>query len=136
MIWSRRKWRGEPVEGTAQLHQACAFFLEHLPDGPILELRVLGSLGVGDALIFQPRVQLGETLHPRLRSEELVAQIANLVLDLTLLPSRGWRAGHRLDQVMRAHLQEAPIISTRLTDEDRFDRRLHVVVDAAPADPP
>src|SRR5207248_1902612 len=36
----------EPVEGTAQLHQACAFFLEHLPDGPILELRVLGSLGV------------------------------------------------------------------------------------------
>jgi hypothetical protein len=113
----------EPVEGTAQLHQACAFFLEHLPDGPILELRVLGSLGVGDALIFQPRVQLGETLHPRLRSEELVAQIANLVLDLTLLPSRGWRAGHRLDQVMRAHLQEAPIISTRLADEDRFDRR-------------
>jgi hypothetical protein len=51
---------------------------------------MLGSLGVGDALIFQPRVQLGETLHPRLRSEELVAQIANL-LDLTLLPSRGWR---------------------------------------------
>jgi hypothetical protein len=28
-----------------------SFFLEHVPDGPILELRVLGSLGVGDALI-------------------------------------------------------------------------------------
>ena len=36
--------------------------------GPILELRMPGSLGVGDALIFQPRIQLGEALHPRLRA--------------------------------------------------------------------
>src|ERR1700682_2764892 len=44
----------EPIEGAAQLHQAGAFFLEHVPDGPILELRMLCSFGVGDALIFQP----------------------------------------------------------------------------------
>src|SRR5258706_16124740 len=94
---------------------------------------MLGSPGVGYALIFQPRIQLGETLPPRLGPEHLVAQIADLVLDLPLLPSGGGRAGHRLDQVMRAHLQKAAIISTRLADEDRFDRRLHVVVDAAPA---
>src|SRR5260221_12654449 len=93
------------------------------------------ALCISDALIFQPRVQLGEALHPRLGTEHLVAQIADLVLDLTLLPSRSGRAGHGLDQVMRAHLQKAAIISTRLADEDRFDRRLHVVVDAAPADP-
>ena len=125
----------EPVERTAQLHQAGAFFLEHVPDRPILELRMFGALGVGDALIFQPRIQLGEALHPRLGPEHLVAQIADLVLDLTLLPSRGRRAGHRLDQMMRAHLQKAAIILARLADEDRFHRRLHVVVDAAPADP-
>ena len=58
-----------------------------VPDGPILELRML----VGDALIFQPGIQLGEALYPRLGSEHLVAQIANLVLDLTFLPPRGSR---------------------------------------------
>ena len=125
----------EAVEGPAQLHQARAFFLEHLPDRPVLELRMLGPLGVGDALIFQPRIQFGEALHPRLGAEQLVAQIADLVLDLTLLPSRGGRAGHRFDQMVRAHLQKAAIILARLADEDRFHRRLHVVVDAAPADP-
>jgi hypothetical protein len=112
-----------------------SFFLEHVPDGPILELRVLGSLGVGDALIFQPRIQFGEALYPWLGPEHLVAQIADLVLDLPFLPSRGRRAGHRLDQMMRAHLQKATIVSTRLADKDRLDRRLHVVVDAAPAHP-
>jgi hypothetical protein len=79
--------------------------LEYLPDRPFLELRVFGSLGVGDALIFPPGVQLGETLHPRLGTEQLVAQVADLVLDLTLLPSRGRGASHRLNQVVRAHLQ-------------------------------
>src|ERR1700692_3890445 len=56
----------------------------------------------GDALIFQPRIQFGEALYPRLGPEHLVAQIADLVLDLTLLPSRGGRAGHRLRQVVGA----------------------------------
>ena len=83
----------------------------------------------------QPRIQFGEALHPRLGPEHLVAQIADLVLDLTLLPSRGRRAGHWLDRMLRAHLQKAEIVSACLADEDRFHRRLHVVVDAAPADP-
>jgi hypothetical protein len=54
----------EPVEGAAQLHQAHAFFLEHLPDCPVLDLRVRGPLCVGDALIFQPPIQFGGALHP------------------------------------------------------------------------
>jgi hypothetical protein len=36
--------------------------------------------------------------------------------------------------MMRAHLQKAAIITARLANEDRLDRRLHVVVDTAPAD--
>src|SRR5215207_3433038 len=125
----------KPVEGPSQLHQARAFFLEHVPDRSFLELRMLGALGVGDALIFQPCIQFGEALYPRLGPEHLIAQIADLVLDLTLLPSRGGGAGHRFDQMVRAHLQKAEIIPACLADEDRFDHRLHVVVDAAPADP-
>ena len=83
----------EPVERAAQLYQARTFVLEHLPDGPVLELRVVSSLGVRDALILQPRIQLGEAFDPRLGPEHLVAQIADLVLDLSLLPSGGGSAG-------------------------------------------
>ena len=90
----------EPVEGAAQLHQARAFFLEYVPDRSILELWMLDALCISDALIFQPRIQLGETLDPRLGPEHLVTQIADLVLDLTLLPTRSGSAGHRFDQMM------------------------------------
>ena len=38
------------IEGATQFHQARPFGLEYLPDGPVLELRMLGSLGVADAL--------------------------------------------------------------------------------------
>ena len=43
------------------------------------------------------------------------------------------RAGDRIDEVVAAHLQEAAIVEASLADEDRLHRRLHVVVDAAPA---
>ena len=88
-------------------------------------------LGVGDALIQQPGVQLVIALHPQPRREEALAHQADLVLDLALLPARCRRAGDRLDQIMRAHLQEAAIILPLLAHEDRLHRRLHVVVDAA-----
>lgn len=65
--------------------------------------------------------------------EEAFAHEADLVLDLPLLPARGWRAGDGIDQVVAAHLQEAPVIGALLADEDRLHRRLHVVVDAARA---
>jgi hypothetical protein len=52
----------EPAERAAKLHQARPFLLEHVPDRSILELGMLDSFGVGDALIFQPCIQLG---HPR-----------------------------------------------------------------------
>src|SRR6202795_2090574 len=47
----------EPVEGTATLHQTRALLLEYVPDRSILELWMLGSFGVADTLIFQPRIQ-------------------------------------------------------------------------------
>src|SRR5271154_7605300 len=77
-----------PSKGPRKLHQARAFVLEYVPDRSILELGMRDSFGVGDALIFQPRIQLGQALHSRLGPEHLVPQIADLVLDLTLLPPR------------------------------------------------
>src|ERR1019366_2547827 len=90
------------VEGFAQLHQARSFFLEYVPDRAVLELWMFGSFGVGDALIFQPRIQLGEALHPRLGAEQLVAKIADLVFDLALLPARGGRTSNPFYQMGRA----------------------------------
>ena len=50
-----------------------------------------------------------------------------------LLPTRRWRAGGRLNQVVPAHPQEAAVELTVLADEHGVDRGLHVVVDAARA---
>ncbi len=84
-------------------------------------------------LSSEPGVQLVVALDPQPRREEALAHQPDLVLDLAFLPTRGRRAGDRLDEVMRAHLEEAAIVLAVLADEDRVHRRLHVVVDAAPA---
>ncbi len=65
-----------------------------------------------------------------LEGKEFIAQVANLVLDLPLLPPRRRQAGHRVNQMVRTHLREALVILARLANEDRRHLRLHVVVDA------
>ena len=90
-------------------------------------------LGIGDAFIKQPGVHLVVGLEPQPRREEPLADEPNLVLDLPLLPAGSRRAGHRFNEVVAAHLQKAAIVEALLADEDRLHRRLHVVVDAAPA---
>ena len=111
----------EPVERRSQFHQRRSFLLEDLPNRPIPELGMAGPFGVGDALVFQPGIQFLKARHLRLGPEHLVAQIADLVLNLALLPARRRRAGHRLDQVVRTHLKEAAVVLTGLADEDRLD---------------
>ncbi len=93
-------------------------------------------LGVGDALVEQPAVQLLVAPHPDARGEEALAGHANLVLNLPLLPAGRRCARHRVDEVMAAHLQEAPIVGAVLAHQDRVNRGLHVVVDAARAGAP
>src|ERR1700733_10582203 len=90
-------------------------------------------LGVGDALVQQPRVQLVEGFESQPRREEAFPNQPNLVLDLALLPTRSWRAGNRIDEIMAAHLQEAAIVETSFANEDRLHSRLHIVVDATSA---
>lgn len=86
-----------------------------------------------DALVQQPAVQLTVGFEAQPRREEAFPYQIYLVLDLALLPTRSWRAGHRFDKEMATHLQEAAVILPLLADEDRLDRRLHIIIDAARA---
>src|SRR3981189_852994 len=88
--------------------------------------------GVGDALVQQPGVQLVEGFEPQPWREEALPDQPDLVLDLALLPARRRRAGNRINEIVATHLQEAAIVETPFTDEDRLHGGLHIVVDAAP----
>src|SRR4029079_5027378 len=113
--------------------EAATLGLEHLPDRVLRLLDMAMSLCPGDTPVGEPGVQLGIGLEAQARSEEALADESDLVLDLTLLPARRRRAGHRLHQVVAAHLKEATIVLPVLADEHCLHRGLHVVVDAARA---
>ena len=82
--------------------------------------------------IGQIHVQLGQIGEAQLRREHPLAHVADLVLDLALLPARSGRAGRGLDQVVIAHRQEAAVVAPLPAGEDRIDGGLEVVVDPAP----
>ena len=56
---------GEPREGAAMFDEMGAFFLEHLPDCPFPELRMLRTTCIGKALIGEPGVQLVQRFYLR-----------------------------------------------------------------------
>ena len=57
-------------------------------------------LGKSDTSSEEPGVQLLIALRPEARREEALANDADLVLDLPLLPARGGRAGDQFDQIV------------------------------------
>ena len=122
----------ESIEAAAIGNELRALVLEHLPDRSPALFGMGMRLGPGEAFVDEPGVQVVVALEPKPRREEALAHETDLVLDLAFLPSRRRRAGDRLDEVMRAHLEKAAIVLAVLADEDRLHRRLHVVVEAAP----
>src|SRR5215470_19366534 len=106
----RGRHRVEAIEPADIRNELRSLRLEHLPDRLPSKFRMMMRLGVGDTFIEQPGVHLLVGLEPQPWREEALADEPNLVLDLTLLPARRWRAGDRIDEVMTAHLQEAAII--------------------------
>ena len=90
----------EAIEATTIGDKLRPLLLEHLPHRLIRPLRMGMRLGVGDALVHQPGVQLIVGLDPKPRGEEALAHQTDLVLDLALLPARGRRAGHRVNQMV------------------------------------
>ena len=127
----RRRLGMEAVERPGVAHQARALGLEHLPDRAVAPLRMRMALGVADALLQQPGIQLRETGKMQPRLEEPLAHHVDLVLNLTFLPPRCWRTGGRLDQIMAAHLQKTAVEHPLAADEHRVHRSAHIVVDAA-----
>ena len=100
----RRRHGMEAIESTRIGNELGSFGFEHLPDRLISEFRMAMRLRVGDTFIEQPGVQLVQVFEPQPRREEAFSDQPNLVLDLPLLPARGWRTGNRVDQVVAAHL--------------------------------
>jgi hypothetical protein len=77
----------EPVEPAAIRHKVRPLLLEYLPHGLIRPFRMGVRLGVSDAFVSQPGVQLVVGFDPKARREETFPDQTNLVLDLTLLPT-------------------------------------------------
>jgi hypothetical protein len=92
-------------------------------------------LGIGNAPVGEPSIHLLVALEPQARREEALADEPDLILDFALLPAGCRRAGDRIDELMAAHLQKAAIVEPDLANKDRLHRRLHGVIDAAPAGP-
>ena len=123
----------EAVEPATIGDELRPLFLEHFPD------RLFRTLGMGVGLrphqapIEQPGVKFVVAWEPGFWDEEALADEPDLVLDLPFLPARRRRAGDRLDQMMRAHLNKAAIVLPSLADEHRIDRRFHVMGWTSPA---
>src|ERR1700677_4565822 len=78
--------------------------------------------------------RLGKILNSVTSSDRLtIPHQTDLVLDLSLLPARRRIAGDRINQIVAAHLQEAPVVGAFVANEDRLHHGVHVVVDAADA---
>src|SRR5262245_27427339 len=94
----------EAVKPAGIGNELGTFGFEHFPDRLLGQLRMAMRLGVGDALIEQPGVQLVQVFEPQPRCEEAFPDQSNLVLDLALLPARGRRGANRDAQVMETTL--------------------------------
>src|SRR5579864_4059062 len=88
----RCRHRVESVEPTGIGNKLWPFGFEHLPDCLFTQFRMPVRLGVGDALVQQPCVQLVEGFEPQTWREEPFADQPDLILDLALLPARRRRA--------------------------------------------
>ena len=100
----------EAVEAAGIRNELWSLGFEDLPDGLVCDLRMPMRFGVSNAFVEQPSVQLIQRLEAQPWREEAFADQPDLVLDLALLPARRRRASDRLDEMMRAHLQEASIV--------------------------
>jgi hypothetical protein len=83
----------EAIEAAAIGNEVWPLLLEYLPYGLIRSFRMGMYLGVSDAFVGQPGVQLVVGFDPQARREETFADETDLVFDLALLqPEAGVQA--------------------------------------------
>jgi hypothetical protein len=86
----RRLGRLKAVKRAGDRHQLRPLRLEHFPDRAVAQLGMLVRLGVSNAAIEQPGVQLVITRYPQSRRKEPFAHQPDLVLDPGLRRGRLW----------------------------------------------
>jgi hypothetical protein len=123
----------EAVEAAPIWHKLLPLFLKDIPDRFVGDLGVAMGLGVGNAFVEKPGVHLVKALESQAGREKALARQSDLVFDLPFLPASGRRAGHRLDEIMAAHLRKTAIEEPVLADEDRLNGRFHIIVNATTA---
>ena len=87
----------EPARIRNELWPLC---LEHFPDRLLGQLGMTVRLGVDDALVGEPGIQLVVAFEPKPRREEALTYEPDLVLDLTLLPTGCRRASVRIPGIV------------------------------------
>jgi hypothetical protein len=85
-----------------------------------------------DAARLKPVVQRCQIGEGGLRDPEPVTSVLDILLDLPLLPARGWIAELGIEQIVAGHGREACIDLPRLAGAHAVHGVLHIVVNAAP----
>jgi len=114
-------------------HPTLTLFLKDVPDRFVGDLGVAMGFCIEDALVKKPDVHLVIALESQTGREEALTRQTGLVLDLPFFPASGRRAGHRLDEIVAAHLHETAIEESVLAGEDRLNGRFHIIVNATTA---
>jgi hypothetical protein len=116
----------EAIERATVSHQRRPFGLEHLEDRLVFLFRMRLHLGVADALVSKPAIEIVERLERQARREEPLAHHTDLVFDLALFPTRCRTACGGLDEMMAHQPLEAPVERALLAGEDRLDGSFHI----------
>jgi hypothetical protein len=90
----RGRQRVEAVEPAAIRDELRPLLLEHVPDGLLRPFRMGMLLGVRDAFVGQPGVQLIIGFDPQARGEKTLPDETDLVLDRRLRRGRFWPFSH------------------------------------------
>ena len=79
--------RAEPVKPAGDRHELGALRLKDLPDRVVGQFRMPVRFGMSDTPVEQPSVQFVIARDPQPRGKQPLAKVADLVLDLPLLPA-------------------------------------------------
>ena len=111
------------IEGPAQRHQTGNFLGVRIGHGAGQDT-VLDLAPLGYALFFQPGVQLSQIAEAGHRLPQPAPSVLDVLLDLSLLPTRSRIAEIRLEQIVAGHGGKSCVDLPRLSGPDLVDSGL------------